>query len=361
MQNNRKVLFLVPYPLHRAPSQRFRVELFLPLLQERQIPYRVEPFLDETTWGVLYSNASAIKKGIGVIKGFLRRVYVLFFVLPWYEYVFVHREASPVGPPIFEFFISKLWRKKLIYDFDDAIWIPNTSKENKIVSWLKAFWKVKYICRWSYKVVGGNAFLCAYARRYNANVLLIPTCVDADRQHNRLKEQQTPNVVVGWTGSHSTMGYLKSIVPVLQAVAEEQKIAIVIISNKPPPFSLPRLQFISWKEATEIEDLLQLNIGVMPLEEDAWCEGKCGFKLIQYLAMGIPAVASPVGVNRQIIEQGKNGFLCKSEQEWHTALTTLIKDDVLRTEMGKAGRARVVQQYSVQANAAAFVSLFAPE
>jgi glycosyltransferase involved in cell wall biosynthesis len=185
--------------------------------------------------------------------------------------------------------------------------------------------------------------------------------VDTLQQHNRLKEQQTPHVVVGWTGSHSTMAFLKSIIPVLRSVAEEHDMSIVIISNKAPEFSLPRLQFISWNEATEIQDLLHLNIGVMPLSHDPWCEGKCGFKLVQYLALGIPAVASPVGVNKHIIEQGENGFLCATEQEWHTALTMLIKDEALRSRMGKAGREKIVNHYSIQANAAAFLSLFGSE
>lgn len=358
MSKQKNVLFLVPYPLQQAPSQRFRVELFLPLLQQNGIEYRVEPFIDAATWKILYSNASGLHKGLGVLKGFLKRLLVVFFVVPKYTFVFIHREASPIGPPFFEWIISKVLRKKIIYDFDDAIWIPNTSAENKIVDWVKAFWKVKYICKWAYKVAGGNAYLCNYAGQYNSNVVFLPTCVDTEKQHNKLKNQYTPQVIIGWTGSHSTMKFFDDLLPVLDKAAANNGLEFVLISNKPPRVSLPRLQYIRWQEATEIDDLLTFNIGLMPLKPDAWCEGKCGFKLIQYLALGIPAIASPVGVNSDIIEQGSNGFLCSSEEEWADAITLLTNNADLRSAMGKAGREKIKAEYSVQANAGVFLSLF---
>ena len=354
----KKVLFLVPYPLHRAPSQRFRVELFLSVLQQANIPFKVETFLDDSTWNILYSNASSTKKALGVLKGFLKRLFVVLFIVPRYQYIFIHREASPVGPPFFEFIISKIWRKKMIFDFDDAIWIPNTSKENKIVSWFKAFWKVKFICRWSYKVVGGNDFLCAFARQYNAQVVLIPTCVDVVNHHNKIKNQRVEKVVLGWTGSHSTMKYLDEILPSLKKIIKDFDVEMVVISNRAPAFNLDNMRYVPWKEETEIFDLLQINIGLMPLEADPWCEGKCGFKLIQYMALGIPAVASPVGVNIQIIEEGKNGFLCSSQEDWYNQLSKLINEEDLRKTMGEKGREKILETYSIQANTDSFLGLF---
>jgi glycosyltransferase involved in cell wall biosynthesis len=263
---------------------------------------------------------------------------------------------------VFEAIISRIWRKRMIYDFDDAIWIPNTSQENGLVNWIKAFWKVRYICRWAYKVAGGNEFLCRYARQYNNNVELLPTCVDTVRQHNQLKDQNTSPVVIGWTGSHSTMKYLDAIVPVLDRIARERAdkvpVQFVVISNKAPQFSIPGLRYIPWKEETEIQDLLQLHIGIMPLEGDAWSEGKCGFKLIQYLALGIPALASPVGVNKTIIEPGVNGYLCTTDEEWYAHLNALIDDEAKRRRMGAAGRHSIETRFSVQANAFRFTNLF---
>jgi len=353
-----KVLFLLPYPLHKAPSQRFRVEAYFDILKANGIEYSVDTFLSDKAWNVLYKKGSSIAKAIAVLQGFGRRLKLVLTEGSRYDYVFVHREASPIGPPIFEYLIARVLNKKILYDFDDAIWIPNTTAENKIVGWVKAFWKVKHICKWSYKVAGGNNFLCAFARQYADTVVLLPTCVDVVNKHNRLKEQETEHIVIGWTGSHSTMFYLDEIVPVLKKIIVECNVALVIISNKPPNFVLPNMTYLPWSEESEIADLSRLHIGLMPLANDAWSEGKCGFKLIQYMALGIPVVASPAGVNKDIVEKGISGFLCTSQEEWYEALKRLILDAGLRSYMGTKGREKIISDYSIQANAGSFLGLF---
>lgn len=350
MSKANRVLFIVPYPVRHAPSQRFRVELFEPDMQAAGIDYTIAPFMDEHTWKILYKQGSAIQKAAGIIKGFLKRFKTALFDVHKYDVVFVHREASPIGPPIFEWIIAKLWGKKMIYDFDDAIWIPNTSNENKLIGWVKAFWKVKHICKWSYAVIGGNDYLCNYARQYNDHVVLVPTCVDMQRMHNGIKEHHNGQVVIGWTGSHSTIPYLNEIMPALVKIEQECDTKFILIANKQPDLPLKNWEFIPWNEQTEIADLLKIDIGVMPLKVDTWSEGKCGFKLIQYLSLGIPAVASPVGVNRVIVEEGTNGFLCTTHEEWLAALRQLVTDASLRKNMGTNGRNKMLNEYSVAAN-----------
>lgn len=353
-----KVLFIVPYPVKHAPSQRFRVELFEPYLQEAGIPYRIAPFMSEKTWEVLYKKGSATQKAWGVIKGYLQRLKTTLVDVHGYDYIFVHREATPLGPPIFEWIIAKLWRKKLIYDFDDAIWIPNTSAENKLVSWFKAFWKVKYICKWAYKVPGGNDYLCNYAVQYNSNVVRIPTCVDMVRMHNGIKQHGNHKVVVGWTGSHSTLPFIYEVVDVLNELQQELDFTFLVIADKKPELPLRDWQFLPWNATTEIADLLKMDVGIMPLHNDAWSEGKCGFKLIQYLSLGIPAVASPVGVNKTITEEGINGYLCTTKEAWKAALKKLVQDAALRQSMGAAGRSKMLNEYSVQSQKDNFIRLF---
>ncbi|HEU0064145.1 MAG TPA: glycosyltransferase [Flavisolibacter sp.] len=351
------ILFLLPYPLNKAPSQRFRIECYFELLKENGIYFEHHSFFNDTGWQILYQGGSSIKKLIAVCNGFMGRLFCILRAGK-YDFIVIHREAAPLGPPVIEWILAKILRKKLIYDFDDAIWIPAITETNKIARYLKCFWKVGYICKWSWKISAGNKFLSSWAEKYSRQVKLNPTCVDMDKKFNQVKEQHTSKVTIGWTGSHSTLKYLNIIYPVLQELEKEREFEFIVICNKPPEFRLTSLRFIKWQEVSEIEDLLQMNIGIMPLIEDAWSEGKCGFKLIQYLSLGIPAVASPIGVNKQIIEDGINGRLCSTSEEWKKALTELLDDAELRMQLGTRGLVKMNQQYSIQANAKNFISLF---
>lgn len=353
----KKVLFLLPYPLHNAPSQRFRMEAFFPLLKQNNIEVHTQTFLDANGWKILYKNGSVWQKIRAVAAGFVKRWWATLFLVWRYDFIVVHREAAPLGPPVFEWIIGSLWKRKMIFDFDDAIWIPAVSEQNKLASFAKCFWKTKWICKWSYRIAAGNQYLAEFARRHNPNVFVIPTCVDTNHRYNSLADHETQKPSIGWTGSHSTIKYLDTIVPVLQKLEKIYDFDFYVICNKKPAFQLNSLKYIEWKEDTEIEDLKNINIGLMPLEEDLWSQGKCGFKIIQYMALGIPAVASPVGVNNDLINKS-TGFLCSTPEQWYTALSTLLSDDSLRVEMGKNGRDKIIRFYSIQANAGPFLSLF---
>ena len=358
--SKRDILFLLPYPLGVAPSQRFRVEAYFPVLRAAGRQYRIASFLDAGDWKVLYKKGSALRKGWAVVKGFLKRFYTTLLVAPFYDHIFVHREASPLGPPVFEWLLGKVFRKKLIYDFDDAIWIPAESAHNSMATRLKAFWKIGNICSYATKIAGGNDFLCAYARQHarRGEVIKLPTVVDTDTRYNQLKDQYVGELNVGWTGSHSTLPYLNTVLPVLQKLQKEFTFTFVIIADKDPLLELSNYRFILWNAKTEIEDLLQIHIGIMPLTPDPWSEGKCGFKLIQYGGVGIPAVASPVGVNSTIIEVGKTGFLASNDAEWEAALRALIIDANLREKMGATSRQKIVAEYSLEAHVPTFLGLF---
>lgn len=349
--------FWVPYPIKVAPSQRFRVELFLPLLDRNGYHYELFSFLDQQAWDVLYKPDKGVLKAWGTIKGIFRRISHLLKSRKA-DYIFLHREAAPIGPPIFEWLLSKVFRKKIIHEFDDAIWIPGGEEINAAKKWLKATWKVKYIIKWSYKVVGGNEFLCNYARRYNPSVILIPTVVDTDEGHNKMKNQfEGDRVVVGWTGSHTTLHNLEEIEQLIPELKKEVDFDFLIISNKPPDWKFDFI-FKKWEEKTEVDDLLKMHIGVMPLKRGPWFEGKCGFKLIQYLACGIPAIASPVGVNSQIVRHDKDGFIAANKEEWIRYLKMLINDPDLRNSMGKSGCNHIVEEYSLKSQLTTFLALY---
>lgn len=356
---SKEVLFLLPYPLHRAPSQRFRVENLLFILDDAKITYDLAPFMSENVWQILYKQGSIFQKAIGIFQSYARRWWTILFKAYRYQTVFIHREAAPLGPPIVEWYLKKILGKKIIYDFDDAIWIPNTSAQNKIAGLVKSFWKVKYICQWSYKISAGNDFLCAFAQQSGAKeIVKIPTVVNTETRYNQLKKHQSEKLVIGWTGSHSTLKFIDEVVPVLKKLQKEISFTFLVIADKKPELDLDSWEFCPWNEQSEIEDLLKIDIGVMPLKNDAWSEGKCGFKLIQYLSLGIPAVANSVGVNKQIINEGLNGFLADDAVQWEHSLRQLLKNEALRTEMGKKGREKIISEYSITSQKSNFISLF---
>jgi glycosyltransferase involved in cell wall biosynthesis len=353
-----KILFLVPYPLHQAPSQRFRFEQYFPALHRKGYKTRVESFLHSHNWQNFFNKGKTMTKAFSLLSGFTNRC-KLIFISPSYNFIFIHREAMPVGPPVFEFILSKILRKKIIYDFDDAIWSTDRATESKFFRLIKWRSKVSSICQWSYKVSVGNRYLASFAKQYNPNVVINPTTIDSSYHRSDLLKQSNDEVVIGWTGSHSTLKYLSEIKSVLKKIENDfLNVRFVIIADKKPALGLARTTFIPWNYNTEIEDLQLFDIGIMPLPDDEWSKGKCGFKLIQYLSLGIPAIASSVGVNGEIVIEGKSGYLCRSDDDWYKALKTLIEEPSRRKAFGETGKTFITQNYSVDSNTGNFLALF---
>ncbi len=280
------------------------------------------------------------------------------FDLAGYDFVFIHREACPVGPPLFEWIITKVLKKKTIYDFDDAIWLTDRKRESRWLQRVKWRSKIASICKWSYKVSCGNEYLCAYARQFNTNVFHNPTTIDTQLLHNpqQYTKIKRNKIIVGWTGSHSTLKYIMELEPVLQGI--ETKYPLVefwVIADQPPELKLMNLHFKPWSLETEISDLVQFDIGLMPLPDDEWTKGKCGFKALQYMALQIPAIAAPVGVNKEIIQNGMNGLLCETPAEWKHQIIQLIENEALRNSIGLAARKTVIDRYSVSSNESNFI------
>jgi len=352
-----KILFIVPYPLLSAPSQRFRFEQYFEAMKKEGIQYEVQSFIDEGTWNILYKKGFVFRKVYGIIKGFARRK-LLFFKLYKYNWIFIHREAAPIGPPIFEWIIAKVFRKKIIYDFDDAIWLENVSESNKLISKLKWYSKVSSIIKWSEKISCGNNFLCMYAEKYNSNVILNPTTIDMKNLHSETKNQNTERLAIGWTGTHSTIKYLEPIVPIIKELEKQFDFQFLVISNRKPDWNFKSLQYIEWNKETEVADLLKMNIGLMPIPDDDWAKGKCGFKALQYMSLGIPALVSPVAVNKKIVDSGINGYWCGSEEEWKQAIMLLLQNTELRISMGTAAKEKIKNHFSVESNTTNFLNLF---
>jgi glycosyltransferase involved in cell wall biosynthesis len=353
----KKIFFLVPYPEGSAPSQRFRFEQYFDHFREQGYQLEVHPFYDYDTWQTLYKERKYLLKALKVTYCFLKR-FGLLFKLHKADHLFIHREVAHIGPPIFEWIIAKVLRRKYIYDFDDAIWLPNFSEANSSFHWVKAYWKVNYCMKWAHTISAGNEYLASYARQYNSNVKIIPTTIDTTHHHNQAVDHHAKPTVIGWTGSHTTMRYLDELIPVLKELEKRHTFEFVVISNEDPGYELDSLRYVKWQKETEIDDLTRIQIGVMPLQHDIWSEGKCGFKGLQYMSLGMASVMSPVGVNTSIIEHGKNGFLATSPAEWEEKLELLLSNPTLREELGKKGQQTILDRYSVEANKIHYDQLF---
>lgn len=360
----RTIAFIVPYPYDQAPGQRFRYEQYLPQLKTH-FDVKVFPFLDTKTNQLLYKSNHPIRKIIGILTGYIKR----FLIIPQIakaHFVFIFREATPLGPPFFEWITAKLLKKKIIYDFDDAIWLTDRPRESRLLRFLKWRSKVCAICRWSYKISCGNDYLAEYARKHNTYVIVNPTTIDTEETHNPfITTWDTPSissndqVIIGWTGSHSTLKYLIEIESTLREIEQRHPfISFLVIADTPPEINLKNLIFRKWSKEHEIGDLMAIDIGIMPLPTNPWTQGKCGFKALQYMALEKPAVVSPVGVNKTIIAHGINGYLCEDKEAWLDTLELLIYNKALRERIGKQARKTVINHYSVASNSPVFFSLF---
>ncbi len=353
-----KILFITPYPTGEAPSQRFRFEQYFSELQKREIYFHVSPFLDREAWKIIYRKGHWFGKLAGILRGYYRRILDLFR-LKKYDCIFIHREAAPFGPPVFEWMIMKVFKKFTIFDFDDAIWIPNASESNnKLTMLLKSFHNTRDNCRWATKISVGNDFLADFARQYNKNVVYNPTTIDTDEHHNTTTDHSNHRFIIGWTGSHSTVQYLDELVPVLEELEKKNDFELHVICDIPPRFQLKSLKYIPWSKQVEIDDLLNFNIGIMPMRDEVWARGKCGFKALQYMALGIPAVVSNIGVNSRIVDHEVNGCICKSPDDWKFYLSKLMTDAEYLRKLSSKTREKIISNYSLKSNTENFISLF---
>jgi glycosyltransferase involved in cell wall biosynthesis len=353
-----KLIVLSPYPLNQAPSQRFRFEQYISEIKKNNFEITHRSFLNQQTWLIFYKKGLLLKKIVGILSGLWNR-FLLIFTIHRYQIVFIHREACFIGGAFFEYFYSKR-NKNIIFDFDDAIWLHDVSKANDSLGWLKKPEKTSKIISFSKLVIAGNAYLADYAKKYNPNVIIIPTTIDTAYHFNKKAKKNSDKITIGWTGSSTTNRHLKILLPVINILKAKfsKHICLVMISNIPLEDTSALIEFKPWNKETEIEDLAQFDIGIMPLPDDEWTRGKCGFKGLQYMALEIPTVMSPVGVNTEIIQDGENGFLAASEEEWIEKLSLLIESPELREKLGKAGRKTVVEKYSVEANKQKYLDAF---
>jgi len=351
-----RVLAVVPGIYDTSPGQRYRIEQWEPHLRKRGVEITYAPFEDEVLHELLYKPGALTKKLPLVLQGMRRRLSHVRQSRD-YDLVYIFREAALLGPAVFERLIHQT-KTPIVFDFDDAIFVSYRSPSNGYLSYLKFAGKTRNICRMAAHVMVGNPYLESYARKVNDEVTVIPTTIDTETYQVPEKREHSQEIVIGWTGSHSTVQHLETLRNALNKLGETESFRLRVVGT--PKFELEKVAVdaINWRSETEAQDLFPVDIGIMPLPDDNWSKGKCGLKALQFMALGIPTVCSPVGVNTEIIQDEQNGLIAGSDAEWIEKLSRLIRSPELRERLGRAGRLTVEQKYSALSQAPRVYEVF---
>ncbi len=262
-----------------------------------------------------------------------------------YDLAVIQYELLPFVPKGIESLLGG-FRLPYVYDFDDAVFHAYDQHRSALVRGTLGG-KIPAVIGGARHVLAGSEYLAAYARRFNAAVEILPTVVDTERYSPREGSRPSAPFTVGWIGSPSTAAYLLEAMPPLRSFFETGAARLVLVGAGPLDLHGFPGEAREWSAASEVDDVRRFDVGIMPLPDTPWARGKCGFKVIQYMACGVPVIASPVGANRDIVEHGVNGFLANTPEEWLQAMRTLAEHPAVRKAMGDAGRRKVERQYSL--------------
>lgn len=342
-----KILALATHPIEGA-STRYRVLAYRPFLERHGFTVAFHPFFPSKALATIYRSGSPLGKLYYMIRGAMERAAQLRS--RDFDLLLIHREIFPLGWTVF---LSQLKRRRfrIIYDYDDALFLPQR-RDRWLLSRLEYPNGARRLISASDAVIAGNQHLFEYASRYHSRVVLIPTSIDTSRLPSQPDLEPNRKCVIGWIGSHTTEKYIHHLRTVFETLSRSCSFVVKIVgANKRFPIDGAEVVYHSWQLNEEMEEFRSCDIGVYPLWDDEWARGKCGFKAIQFMAAGIPVVASAIGMNREIIQDGANGFLAASEGEWCDKLLRLIEDPLLRHKIGVAGRETVEKEYSFAVNA----------
>ena len=345
-----KILAFTRYT-NLGASSRLRTFQYLTLLKDSNIQVTVSPLLGDSYLKNLYQNKPTNWRL--VFKAYLMQLFKLF-VCKKYDLLWIEKELFPNLPAWFEKALNNL-KINYIVDYDDAIFhnydLPNSSKNRLLPN------KIAKVMQNAALVCCGNNYLADYAMRSGASrIEIIPTVIDINR-YAVVETKPHSKLVIGWIGTPVTVKYLNLIAPALQMVAKELPIQLRVIGAT---FECDGLDVDCrpWTEETEVKEIQDFDIGIMPLIDSPWERGKCGYKLIQYMACAKPIIASPIGVNNEIVIHGVNGFCAEHTDDWVKAFHDMYLNVHNRSVMGAKGRKIVEEKYSLQITAPRLAQLF---
>lgn len=343
-----KVLFLTRYPVEGA-SSRYRVYQYLPALAGIGVDAHVSSFMNSAMYRVVFSRSNSLQKGLNTVWAVIRRILIVL-TAQRYDLVVMQRELLPFGPPILEKFLR--WRGvATVFDYDDALFIHKDSKHNRVASKMRRPDKTLQIFSLVDAVAAGNQYLADCASPYCKNSFCVEVAEDTQRIPLRNFSQEK-KVTVGWLGSPSTEKYLELIRPVLEALFKNRpNLEMHVIGGGDFQLENTNVKHIPWQLDTEVEHLLQFDIGLMPLPLEEWSKGKSGGKARTYMTAGVVPVCTGIGYNLELINTGHTGFLVESDEDWLRVLTMLVDSAELRENIGRAARQEVVERFSIDGQA----------
>ena len=357
MQHKKSILIICPFPQGVAAGQRLKYEQYLNHWQENGYVVTISSFMDASMWEVVYTPGNYVPKVLGTLRGHCRRMRDIFRVSQ-YDLVYIFMWVTPLGSSFFER-VYRLLSRRLIYDIEDNIIMVKGNVLNSFVRMLKGPGKARYLIKTADHVITSSPFLNDYC--LGINRLKACSFISSSVDSNRFIPTNTYNnkraVTIGWTGTFSSKIYLDLLRDVFLELNKLIDFKLRVIGNF--QYDLPGidLEVIQWTKETEVEDLQGIDIGIYPLVQDDWVLGKSGLKAIQYMAFGLPTVATDVGTTPRIIKHMANGWLVRTDKEWVNALEALIKNPTLRRKLGEAARLTVVDNYSIDTVKSTYLSI----
>ena len=357
----KKILVICPYPQGVAAGQRLKYEQYFENWTANGFEITVSSFMDMSLWKVVYTQGNFLAKSLGTIRGYFRRLFDIFRVSQ-YDLIYVFMWVTPFGTSIAER-IFRCLSNRLVYDIEDNIFTEKFNDLNPLTKFLKGPRKFNYLIKNADHVITSSPFLNNYCLGMNRNnaCTYISSSVDTNRFFPKNSFINDKKVTIGWTGTFSSKIYLDLLSNVFVQLNKRVDFRLRVIGNF--HYELPGidLEVIQWTKEKEVEDLQGIDIGIYPLIQDEWVLGKSGLKAIQYMAFGLPTVATDVGTTQIIIRQMENGWLVKTEEEWIDALEKLVKNPNLRKKMGEEARITVLENYSIQVIKQAYLSILSKQ
>jgi L-malate glycosyltransferase len=347
----KKILFVTPYPFNKAPSQRLKFEQYYSYFEANGFEVHKTAFVNEKFWQIIYKKGFIARKLLYTCAGYLSRLLWLFR-LRQYDVVYTHLWITPFGFPVFEWLYCKISRK-VIYDIDDLVYLPDIKSDvNTLISGIKGKNKPLFLMRHADHVITCTPYLDNIVRQYNTHTTDISSTINTDVYHPKNDYSiRASKVVLGWSGSISTVKHFRVLEPVLRKLREEGiDFKLVVMGDEQYRAEGIDVEALPWKESHEVAVISRFDIGLYPLPDEQWVYGKSGLKALQYMALGVPTIATAIGTNFRIIENNVNGFLANNEEEWLNYLKLLIRDEATRRRIGQKGAEILEQKFSVNAN-----------